>query len=132
MRKGWPSWSLDVLDGWRSTDNDECLTLEHSEEGAFQLSSATKKVGLVTAKEIDDFATRQSDGWGASSQVQCGEFAGLVFRYVEGDHHWIRWFLYTGSTLLFATYNGSARALRVETPMVERMLQTLRVEPRGA
>ncbi len=127
-RVGWPSWSLELPPNWRATEHPECLTLELSDEGALQLSSARKKDGNVSYQEVLDYAESQNDGWGTSTQVACGEFTGLVYRYSDNKQQWNRWFLINGQTLLFVTYNANPRAQLLEYAAVERILNTLRAE----
>lgn len=127
-RVGGPSWSLELLPNWRATEHPECLTLELSDEGALQLSSARKKDGNVSYKEVLDYAESQNEGWGISTQVACGEFTGLIYRYSDNKQQWNRWFLINGQTLLFVTYNANPRAQLLEYAAVERILNTLCAE----
>lgn len=105
MRTGWPGWSLEVSDSWVATDDSDCLTLERSDRGAFQLSSARKRTGNVLPEELLQFA---EDGWGNPTPAKYSSFDGVVFDYTEDAIRWRRWFLRADATLLFATYNGEA------------------------
>ena len=127
-RVGCPSWSLELPSNWRATEHPECLTLELSDEGALQLSSARKKDGNVSYEDILGYAESQNHGWGASIDVTCGEFTGLVYRYREDKQQWNRWFLRNGHTLLLVTYNASQRGQLLEYAAVEKILSTLRAE----
>jgi hypothetical protein len=127
-RVGWLSWSLELPPNWRATEHPECLTLELSDEGALQLSSASKQDGNVSYEDILDYAESQNHEWGVSIDVTCGEFTGLVYRYREDEQQWNRWFLRNGQTLLFVTYNASRRAQLFEYAAVEQILSTLRAE----
>ena len=127
-RAGGLSWSLELHSNWRATEHPECLTLELSDEGALQLSSARKQDGSVSYEDIVDYAESQNHEWGASINVTCGEFTGLVYRYREDEQQWNRWFLRNGQTLLFVTYNASPRAQLLEYAAVEQILSTLRAE----
>ena len=128
MRVGWSSWSIEVHPEWEVTDDPEFIALEHSDEGAFLLSSAIKEDGDVQASDIEAFAEEDGAGWGRPQPARFGEFAGRVYAFVEDDEHWRRWFLSCGATLLFATYNGTAEALEDELDDVEAMLSTLEPE----
>lgn len=128
MRVGWSSWSMAVHPEWEVTDDPEFIALEHSDEGAFLLSSAIKEDGDVTMRDIESFAQEDGAGWGASRPVRFGDFSGLMYAFVEDDEHWRRWFLSHGATLLFATYNGTAEALADELEDVQAMLATLEPE----
>lgn len=127
-RIGRPSWSLQPLSDWKVTEHPECTTLEFSEEGALQLSSATKRDGEIVYEEVLAYAESQNEGWGLSSSVKCGDFSGIVYHYKDGEHQWNRWFLWNERTLIFVTYNGSLEAQILEYGAVVKMLETLRTD----
>lgn len=127
-RVGGSSWSVELPPDWRVTDHPECLTLEQSDEGALQLSSAKKSNGVVLLEEVIDYAASMNEGWGSYGSVACGEFSGLFFQYVDGDRKWGRWFLMYQSTLLFVTYNGTPIAYSREHAAVVKILETLCAE----
>jgi hypothetical protein len=131
MRVGYSSWSIDPLDTWSVTQHPECLTLEMSEEGALQFSSALKGSGDVTQQDLL-FSEEERVAWGDPADVAFGQFSGIVYEYVESDSTWTRWFLRNASTLLFVTYNGSPSVAERERPEVERVLSSLQVESQGA
>ena len=128
MRVGWSSWSMEVHPEWEVTDDPEFIALEHSDEGAFLLSSAIKEDGDVQVRDIEAIAQADGSGWGRPRPARFGDFSGVVYAFVEDDEHWRRWFLSLGTTLLFATYNGTAEALEDELEDVEAMLSTLEPE----
>jgi hypothetical protein len=111
---------------WRVTEHPECITLERGSEGALQLSSATKKTGVVSNEELVAHAESQNDGWGEAASTTCGQFDGVLFQYTDNGMQCSRWFLKNGSTLLFVTYFGSTRAQLLEYPEVQKILTTLR------
>jgi len=125
MRVGWPGWSIEVPDSWVITDDPECLTLEHSEIGALQFSSATKHEGVVEPDELREFS---EEAWGAPSPVSLNDFVGIVFDYREDNQQWRRWFFYSGALLVFATYNGDLRVSASEIAAAEAILESLRAE----
>jgi hypothetical protein len=128
MRIGWSGWSVDVDEGWKITDHPECLTLERSADAALQLSSARKTSGEVTDADLQDFVIEQVHEWGVAAPAQCGEFSGIVVHYSEEGSLWSRWFLRNGTTLLFATYNGTPETAARESDLVSRVLASARPE----
>ena len=130
MRIRRSTWSVDVSDEWSVTDHPECLTLEISEHGALQLSSAQKQVGLVTEEDIF-FSEEQRQAWGPWQPAACGEFSGIFYEYREDESIWQRWFLRWGQTLLFITYNGTSAATERERSAIERVLNSVRTEAGG-
>lgn len=127
MRVGWDGWSFEVSDAWEMTDHPECLTLELSQEAALQASSAYKSAGGVTDHDLLEFAERNPE-WGDARGVQCGEFTGFAFDYVDEDDAWLRCFLRNGGVLLFITYTGTPAAKKREASEVQKVLESLRAE----
>lgn len=129
MRIGYPSWSVDVSDEWTVTEDPECLTLELSDQGALQGSSASMEDGPVTEEDVLYFLEGEADGWGAHTSCRQGDFEGIVYAYEEDGVAWTRWYLWHGSTLVFFTYNAEPAVARMEKGAVNALLSTLRVEP---
>ena len=127
MRAGWPGWSVEVSNKWSITDHAECLTLEWSEDGALQLSSARKRIGEVSENDLF-FSMEDRLAWGSYSPVICGEFEGIIYEYELEGAAWRRWFLRNGATLLFVTYNGTPEAAVQERSAVEAVISTARSE----
>ena len=120
------SWSLSAPPRWLVTEHPECITLECSSDGALQLSSATKKSGVISHAELVAKAESQNEGWGDPTPTTCGQFDGVLYQYADNDMQCNRWFLRNGAVLLFVTYFGNTRAQLVEYPQVQSMLATLR------
>ena len=128
MRIGWEGWSFDVPASWTVTDHPECMTLELSELGALQASSAIKRSGPVLPEELAEFADGQEEDWGPTAAAVCGDFRGLVCAYELDGSIWRRWFLSNGSTVLFVTYNGTPEVAQHELSAASAILDSLRVE----
>lgn len=128
MRVGWSGWSIDASDEWTVTDHPECLTVEISADSALQLSSAHKKSGNVTLKDLHGIVEERVTIWGNSYPAEFGEFHGIVVHYSEDEIQWSRWFLMNKNIILFVTYNGTEQAKAREIEVVRRLLSTLRVE----
>jgi hypothetical protein len=130
MRTGWPGWSVEVSNEWSVTDDPECLTLECSDDGALQFSSAKKRDGLVTEEDLF-FSTVKRTEWGSFAPVICGDFKGILYEYELEESAWLRWFLRNGSTILFVTYNGTPAAAIRERNAVEAVLRSAKIEAIG-
>lgn len=125
MRVGWSGWSVEVPEACGIADDPECLTLELSDRGALQLSSATKRRGVIEPGELLELS---GAGWGVPSSVEFGSFTGIAFEYREDDHQWKRWLVCDGMLLVFATYNGEPNVAANEIAASEVILSTLRTE----
>lgn len=128
MRIGRGDWTVEASGDWLVTDHPECLTLELENGGALQLSSATSSAGVIGESELLRVAGRCDEGWGNAERAICGEFAGYLYAYLDGDAvHWRRWFLACGPTLLFATYNAEKSISADDASLVDSTLSTLRI-----
>jgi hypothetical protein len=127
MRIGWSGWSFEVPDIWTVTDHPECITLELSDDGALQASSAYKSNGDVTPQDLLEFADGHPE-WGPSNEIRCGEFSGIVFHYADAEGAWSRWFLSKGGVLLFVTYTGTMDAMEREALAIRQVVSSLRAE----
>lgn len=128
MKAGWDNWIVDAPKEWAVVQHPECLTLELSDRGALQFSSATKRSGCVDYAELQHVAGRLNEGWGGAEAVAYGDFSGLLFSYVDTKGiGWRRWFLGHGAILLFVTYNAEAPISRADEQLIQSTLDTLRV-----
>jgi hypothetical protein len=130
MRVGHASWSVEASEAWTVTEHPECLTLEFSDDGSLQFSSAHKQDGLVTEQDLLSFVEGQA-AWGQHRSITLGQFSGIVFEYVESSSVWARWFLKNASTLVFVTYNGTQEAFERESGEVGEVLASLRARGLG-
>jgi len=117
---------IDLTANWSAKNEDECLTLTASDEGAFQLSEFVKRTGSVTNDEIRGFYEKENPGVGLS-EVFAGEFSGYSIDFKVEDSVWSKYWLGAGRVLLLATYYGSVSAYAREMPEVRLMLNTLRL-----
>ena len=92
-------WELELADGWQTEDHAECLTLSRSNEGAFQLSAAAKKVGAVLPREIEEQLRQSALNGALACPFSAGVFSGLSVSYRELGVHWQRLWLAHGNLL---------------------------------
>lgn len=119
---------LDPAPGWEAETDEYCTTVCHpAGVGALQISSFQKQDGTLISRDDLLQATQLSEEiiphlaeqtWGAFHRFQ------LV--YSEDETFWRRWWLSSGSTLAFVTYNGGLQDSEVELEPVNKMLSTLR------
>lgn len=111
------------------SDNEECLTLTHSDDGgAFQLSSGEKESGVVTESEIDCCIKQLNGEWSAPQSNSYGSFTGLTVFSIQEGIYWQWWFLAAGPIVLRVTYNAAPEYKTIELPQVKMMLNSLRLE----
>ena len=119
-------WELKLSPGWDAQDDDECLTLTKSDDGAFQLSGAVKQSGLVSQADLRSYEDTVPLG-GSFEAYSAGLFQGFTSSFTEEQTLWRKYWVAHRSLLIFATYNGTADAWRSEEKEVNRMLCSLRI-----
>lgn len=115
---------------WDADQDDDCLTFTCADDGgAFQLSSARKSEGSVTAGDIDWCLQHYMAGlkgeWSIPAPVAFGDFSGQHISATIDGTFWSWWILGCGPVLLRASYNGPPAFISAELPHVESMLGTL-------
>jgi len=118
-------WELDLAPGWRAKDDDECLTLTKSREGAFQLSSSTKTIGAIDLDEIREFYGAKLPPDASFAFVDFGTFAGYAAEFIDANRLWRKYWLAHTNVLVFATYIGASGAWSQDRAEVHRMLSSL-------
>jgi hypothetical protein len=133
MRTSRGSWTIDVLPHWRPTHHAECLTLERTDEASFQLSSAKKTDGNIENDDLGPFMARaEAERWGEPLNVRHGALAGIEFTYIKEGSHWVRWYVFKGALLVFATLNGESSAVASQLADAKAMLGTIQIDASGA
>ncbi|OGB21032.1 MAG: hypothetical protein A3I66_18800 [Burkholderiales bacterium RIFCSPLOWO2_02_FULL_57_36] len=126
IRRG--CFELDVLPQWDSSQDEECLTLTRSDEGAFQLSAFVKREGVVGLAEIRSFYQKENPK-AELVPATAGEFSGYMVSFEDGEAKWSKYWIAAENVLVLATYNGPTGAYLREMPDVYAMLSTLRRVP---
>lgn len=129
MEFGGDWWSLELAPGWSGQHDPECATiLREGGAGAFQVSAA-RKDGEVSDDDLLDFASELPDELEGLA-VQHGSFTGFRYRFEADGRAWDQWFLRSGSTVVFATYNCPVADRGAEDADVASMLDSLVVRRR--
>ena len=121
-------WLLKMMPGWEATKDEECITFAKIDSGfgAFQISCYVKVNGFVTDEELEDFAEGDSLDGADVEKVNFPIFTGIYARHVTGANYWRRWWLRSGSVMIYATYNCEAVHKDVEQEDVNQMIMTLK------
>ncbi len=123
-----PHWAVDSA-GWSIDQSAECITLCPADvDAALQFSCHRKRMGDVTTEEMHSYATNNVSPFGATPEpVLIGPFSGFTAEFEDSDRFWRRWWLASGRTHLFITFNCAPGNRSDHSRVVDWILSTLRV-----
>jgi hypothetical protein len=120
-------WSMDVAPGWLINEEPECITFCRADGvGALQISAYKHDSGLVKADDRRDFISEGACDESSLQHMRCGEFTGSGVEYVADDDFWLKRWLYSGSLLLYITYNSNSKNWALEIDDVNQMISSLK------
>lgn len=93
--------------------------------GALQFSSVRKTGQAVTDADLREFADEDLNGREARD-VSLGDFVGITLDFAQAGVYWRKWWLRSGSVLLFVTYNCDSGEEAWEAATVDTILGSLR------
>ncbi len=115
--------------GWSIDQSEECIALCPADiDAALQFSCHRKSAGDVTDEELHAFAAEDVSSYGATLEaVSIGPFTGYAAEFEHEGVFWRRWWIASGRTHLFITYNCSAQNRSHHFRVVDWILSTLQV-----
>lgn len=123
-------WSLELPAAWNIEEAQDCVSfISENEVGALQISAYRRKGKDVTNDDLLHFAEDELIEGVELQNITCGEFTGIGITYLVDDDYRRKWWLWSGSLLLYVTYNCSAEKRFVEMDTVDRMMTSLKKNP---
>lgn len=120
MRYVFQDWSIDVPNGWEFEEDGTCTTFTNSQGvGAFQISSYWKDQ-TITENDLRDFA-----GGDTLAPISFGDLSGFFAQFTDDETFWRKWWLKSGTQMIYATYNCPPREFGREEKVVDSMLRSL-------
>jgi len=123
-------WSVRVPVGWRSEENEDCVTFFSDDGcGALQISAYRNRSGVVTDDDLSEFALGEVSDVRNLINVSYGSFVGLEGSCIESESFRRVFWLRNENLLVYVTYSCSAADAFEERAMVDEVLESL--EPFG-
>jgi hypothetical protein len=120
------TWRVCFPVGWQVRRDEACATFEAVPPvGALQISSAEKAGGEVTIEDLTEFAVDRVPPGVRLNNAEIGLFSGITVDYERDGTFWQEWWLKSGDTLVYATYNVSAHDKAAEYDAVMAILKSL-------
>ncbi len=127
-----PWWELELPPSWSAEDNEDCSSF-YNEDGVGALQcSAYQKDEDITDSDLKEFAAEEIPPGAKLSAVQCGSFTGFYTHFDREDTYWRKWWLRSGQTMVYATYNCALSDRSIEDEQVGQILNSLRVRTKSA
>lgn len=125
------SWEIDLAKGWTAAPEEECVAITKSNDsGALQISSYHKPEGAISREELLESTDCDAEAQRHLKENVWGDFAGFHLAYSEDDAYWRMWWLASGRTLLFLTYNCDLARKDDEKKDIDQMVGSLRAKGR--
>ena len=125
-------WSVELPPGWTASTEGECTTFRATPPlGALQISSARKNSGPVNDEDLREFARERLGHAPLLSAATYGPFSGFSAEREDESLFWKEWWLRSGQTMLYVTYNVIPKYKDSETDAVEAILRNARAKSGG-
>src|SRR5215510_12192657 len=88
-------WSVELPPNWRGYPDADCTTFcaHMSDGGVLQISAARKDTGIVTDKDLQEFAHDHMVADAPFESVKFRECSGFASRYRKDGLAWQEWWL---------------------------------------
>jgi hypothetical protein len=119
------SFSMSVSNDWEYEDSDGVTTISHPDGvGALQISSfkAPDTIGKSTLANLAEIKTDEQAG---TAWQSWGDYSGYQLIYSEEKVFWRKWFLASGKSLVFITYNCDIKDKDKELALVDEMVESI-------
>jgi hypothetical protein len=122
-------WSVDLPPGWTASAEGQCTTFRATPPiGALQISSARKDSGPIQDDDLKEFVSERLGRNAQLSVAVLGPFAGFTSEREEESLFWKEWWLRSGQTMLYVTYNVVPKYKDSEMNSVETILRNARAK----
>jgi hypothetical protein len=122
------SWQINVAAGWLADRDNDCVTIaNHDGVGALQISAFQKPNGDVTKADLLDAADLDEPAQQHLRNIECGDFQGLALSFADDQTFWRQWWIASGATMLFVTYNCDVEHKESDREIIDEMIASLKM-----
>ena len=120
-------WAVMLPSDWSAEEEEDCVTLSAERGvGAMQISAYRRDGEPVTNEDLNDLAGDELTDGPIPQNVSCGDFRGIAVSNFSDERFWRKFWLRSGSLLLYVTYNCAAEDRAAEVEAVNQMLSSLK------
>jgi hypothetical protein len=120
-------WSIELPEGWTYASEAECSTFQATPPlGALQISSA-RKDGPIDESDLKEFAIARLGGTAHLRAIEYGPWSGFSAEREIQSRSWKEWWLRSGHTMLYATYNVPREYRHMELSAVESIVRSAKL-----
>ncbi|MBY6222762.1 hypothetical protein [Marinobacter nauticus] len=120
-----PNWRINLLPGWLGEHEEGCSIVFHPEGvGALEISSYSKE-GMVTEEDLRGLAQEHIEAGAKLTETSAGDFKGFTLAFGSDSEFWQLWYVASGPTALFITYNCQAVDRDAEIESIKSMVSSL-------
>ena len=125
-RSDW--WSITLPAGWTNRIEPKCVSFRNEPPlGVLQVSAARKPSGNATLQDLYDLATDANKPARDFQTLVKGEHSGIFTEYVRGELFWSEWWLGSGATVVYLTYNVLATLQEAEIEDIRRIVESVSI-----
>jgi hypothetical protein len=111
---------------WEATDEVDCVTLVRSgHPGSLQISAARKPRGLVTERDLKEFATEGRDQAPPLQTVTYSILNGLYSEQTKKGMFSREWWLARNDLLIYVTYNVPQESKEKQPGIIDQIVETI-------
>lgn len=126
LQSNW--WSLELPDEWHAHEDDDTVVIADDDAiSVLEISAIKKAKGCVESNELMEFASELVSCGHKPSEVCCGDFAGLCFKYDDEEGVWREWFLAKQDVALFIVYSCHLDHKTLDDQAIDAILSTLKL-----
>lgn len=120
-------WEIDLPDGWEAEPEEHCVTIsDPNGVGALQVGAYQKPDGIVNEDNLLDATELEPLSRKNLEKKRYKDFEGFHYTFSADDRFWRKWWLRSGYTMMFVTYNCAFAARDVESEIIDKMVSSLK------
>lgn len=122
-------WTVDLPVNWMASQVNQCTTLRATPPiGVLQISAARNSAGPVQDSDLREFAIERLGPTVRLSRATYKFVLGFAAEHEDQSLFWREWWLRSGQTMLYVTYNVILKHKNSELLALEAILHSARTK----
>jgi len=120
-------WKVMLPNGYRAEANDDCVDIIGPREtGVTQISGYRRDDRNVTLEDLLEFASDEANIDELKESV-LDKFKGYAHEAIINETYWRKWWLASGRTMVYVTYQCNKDLSNVERSHVDSIIHSIRL-----